>query len=100
MKKLLLVLLSTSMLLTGFTVTAETPVDKSSQAVAHASAPVNINLASEQELLTLKGIGKTKAQAIINYRNEKGRFTKVEDLLEVNGIGKKVIKANSDRLSV
>lgn len=50
---------------------------------------VNINTASEKELMTLNGIGETKAKAIIAYRS-KTRFKKVEDIMQVNGIGQKI----------
>lgn len=48
---------------------------------------VNINTASEAELEKVPGIGKTTARAIVEYRKSHGRFTKVEDLDNVKGIG-------------
>lgn len=50
------------------------------------SAMVNINTATKEELMTLSGIGETKAEAIISYR-EKTPFQKIEDLKNVSGIG-------------
>ena len=44
------------------------------------NGPVNINTASAEELSELKGVGKTKAEAIVAHRNEHGEFSKVEDL--------------------
>ena len=50
------------------------------------SEMVNINTASESELMTLPGIGQSKANAIITYRTENGKFTKIEDLMNIRGI--------------
>ena len=50
------------------------------------SGKVNINTASESELSTLTGVGKTKAKKIIEYRN-KTKFEKIEDIKNVSGIG-------------
>lgn len=48
---------------------------------------VNINKASQTELETLPGIGPSIALKIINYRNENGKFSNIEDLKKVSGIG-------------
>lgn len=48
---------------------------------------ININTATQTELETLPGIGPSIALKIINYRNENGKFTKIEDLKNVSGIG-------------
>lgn len=55
-------------------------------------AAVNINSASKEELMTLKGIGETTAEAIIEYRKE-NKFTKIEDIKNVKGIGDKKFEA-------
>ena len=47
---------------------------------------VNINTADAAELMTLPGIGKTRAAAIIEYRQQKGNFEKIEDIMNVKGI--------------
>lgn len=57
-----------------------------------APKQVNINTADEDMLCTLNGIGKTKAKAIIEYRNEHGNFSSVDELLNVNGIGEKTLE--------
>ena len=54
---------------------------------------VNINTATLEELQTIKGIGKKKAEAILQYRKEHGAFRSKEDLLQVKGIGKKALEA-------
>ncbi|HOC20924.1 MAG TPA: helix-hairpin-helix domain-containing protein [Anaerolineae bacterium] len=50
-------------------------------------AQVNLNTATLAELLTLPGIGETRAQAILAYRAEHGPFTRIEELQNVSGIG-------------
>ena len=52
-------------------------------------AAVNINTASQKELMTLNGIGESKAKAIIEYRT-KTRFKKIEDIMQVKGIGQAI----------
>lgn len=47
---------------------------------------VNINLASYAELMTLSGIGETKAKAIVSYREKNGSFSTIEELMKVSGI--------------
>lgn len=47
---------------------------------------VNINTASKEELMTLPGIGASKAESILSYRKEHGPFSSVEDLKKVEGI--------------
>ncbi|MDF3867036.1 ComEA family DNA-binding protein [Pseudomonas denitrificans (nom. rej.)] len=96
----------------GGVVQAATSTQPVSKPAAEASAPiakapvaqveaVNINTASVEELQkSLKGIGKVKAQAIIDYRTSSGPFTTVDQLLEVKGIGKGTLDKNRDRISL
>ncbi|MCM1260020.1 MAG: ComEA family DNA-binding protein [Prevotella sp.] len=48
---------------------------------------INLNSCTKAELLTLPGIGDSKANAILSYREKVGAFQQIEDLLKVNGIG-------------
>ncbi|HLR08270.1 MAG TPA: helix-hairpin-helix domain-containing protein [Bacillota bacterium] len=54
-------------------------------------AKMRINEATQEEIETLNGIGPSKAEAIIQYREEHGYFQTLEDLLEVSGIGEKTL---------
>ena len=50
------------------------------------SGKVNLNTATEAELMTLSGVGQSKAKAIIDYRTQNGPFGSVEDIMQVPGI--------------
>lgn len=52
---------------------------------------VNINSASSYELQTISGIGVSKSEAIVEYRQENGSFEQVEDLLKIDGISEKLL---------
>ncbi|WP_058369859.1 ComEA family DNA-binding protein, partial [Psychrobacter sp. ENNN9_III] len=67
---------------------------------ARDQSTVNINRASEGELVSLNGIGSSKAQAIILYRDMFGDFKTVDELMKVKGIGAKTIEKNRSRLRV
>ena len=61
---------------------------------------VNLNKSTFEQLITLKGVGHTRAQAIIVYRQEVGSFKSIDELMEVNGIGEKIVLQNKARLSI
>jgi competence protein ComEA len=65
------------------------PAAKSSAAKATASSPVNLNTATQAQLETLPGIGAKVAERILEHRQKNGNFKKVEDLMNVKGIGEK-----------
>ena len=61
---------------------------------------IDINIADSKVLSSLKGVGMKKAQAIIKYRDENGKFISIDDLLNVNGIGKKILALNKTKLTI
>ena len=61
--------------------------EKTAEEVNTKNVKVNINTATQTQLESLPGIGPSTAIKILEYRKEKGRFTKIEDLKEVSGIG-------------
>ena len=63
------------------------------------SSLVNINYASREELMTLSGIGESKADSIIEYRSNT-RFRKKEDIKSVNGIGDAIYNKIKDDITV
>ena len=56
---------------------------------ATATAPVNLNTATAEQLATIPGVGPKMAERIIDYRQKNGGFKKVEDLMNVSGVGEK-----------
>ncbi len=60
---------------------------------------ININTATLEELMTLPGIGKAYAERVVEYRQKNGPFKKVEDLLNVRGIGEKTFEKIRPRLT-
>ena len=68
--------------------------------VAWAAEQVDINTATAAQLEQVKGIGATKANAIVAYREENGPFASVDDLVKVPGIGEKSLEAMRSVLSV
>ena len=64
------------------------------------SGLVNINTATAEQLMTLKGIGEVKSQAIIDYRNKNGPFRNIDQLLFVKGIGEKTLDKIRDYITV
>ena len=69
--------------------TANTDSSPKSSVSEVVAQKVNLNHASAEQLVTLPGIGKKKAQAILNYRATEGNFMSIEDIQNVKGIGKK-----------
>ncbi|SCC56162.1 helix-hairpin-helix domain-containing protein [Bacillus mycoides] len=63
-------------------------------------AKIQINAASKEQLEKITGIGSRKAEIILKYREEHGPFQKIEDLLEIDGIGAKSLEKIKDQIII
>ena len=63
-------------------------------------ATMDLNAATVKELSALPGVGKKRAQAIVAYRAENGRFESVDEIKKIDGIGKKTFKKISELIVV
>ena len=94
---LLCALLTTLLLFNVNVISAESKV------ITHVKViqqDVNLNKSTIDDLVTLKGVGHKKAQAIIAYRQQIGEFKSVSELVNVKGIGEKILAENKDRLKI
>ena len=68
-------------------------------APAAIAGPVNVNTADAKTLAReLEGVGMSKAEAIVSYRQKNGPFRSADDLAKVKGIGRKTIEQNKSNL--
>ncbi len=67
---------------------------------ADVNGKVNINTAGKEELMTLTGIGEAKAQSILDYREEHGRFGSIEDLMLIEGIKEGVFNKIKEDITI
>lgn len=68
--------------------------------VGVAIGSVDINHASLEEMVQLKGIGKAKAQRIVNYINQNGCFKNIMEVANVKGIGEGILAKNKDMIKI
>ena len=74
--------------------------ENSTSSVPAEKAPVNINTAGAEELMTLTGIGAAKAEAIIEYREANGGFAAPEEIMNIDGIKEKTFLRIKDRITI
>ena len=91
MRALLVILAVVALAATGTAAEqkASAPAKAAAPAAATPASPVNLNTATQAQLETLPGIGAKAAQRILEYRQKNGNFKKLEDLMNVKGIGEK-----------
>ena len=64
-------------------------------------AAININTANANQIAdVMKGVGLSKAQAIVTYREQNGQFKSVDELSRVKGVGAKTVEKNRENLAV
>lgn len=75
--------------------TGEGPLDQPGQ-----TKKINLNTATKEELMTLKGIGEAKAEDIIRYRKEQGPFQTIEEVMNISGIKEAAFRKIKDDITV
>ncbi|MEJ5229459.1 MAG: ComEA family DNA-binding protein [Pseudothermotoga sp.] len=67
--------------------------------ITQKAEKINVNTATVEELMQLPGIGEVKASEIIKFRQQRGTFSKLDDLLQVPGIGPKTLENIRDMIT-
>ena len=73
---------------------------KDNDANKASTEKINLNTATEEQLQSLPGIGPSSAKNILEYRNKAGKFNRIEEIINVKGIGEKKFQKIKDRLTV
>lgn len=74
--------------------------EKQSQSAEQNSGKVNLNTATREELMTLRGIGQAKAEDILAYREQYGGFGRIEEIMKVPGIKEAAFQKIRDDITV
>lgn len=74
--------------------------ERKQEAERKAAGLVNLNTASKEELCTIPGIGESRAEAILAYRNAQGGFSSVEEIMQVDGIKEGLYAKIQDKIYV
>ena len=70
------------------------------ESLVNDDGKISINLGTMEELMSLNGIGESKAKSIIKYREENGEFKKLEDIMNVSGIGESAYSKIKDNIKL
>ena len=84
----------------AFREAGEVPETGNGGGAAGEDGKVNLNTADREELMTLSGIGETKADSILQYREEHGPFQSIEEIQQVDGIKDGTYQKIKDRITV
>ena len=76
------------------------PSAKPPAAAPAADRVINLNTATATDIATLPGIGPKTAELIVQYREKNGNFKKIEEVMNVRGVGEKTFLKLKDRLTV
>ena len=68
--------------------------------IAANNNKVNINKATLEQLLTISGIGESKAKSIIEYRTQNGEFKQLEDIMNLSGIGESLYEKIKNNITI
>ncbi len=105
--KTTVVALLTALFCFGSVRAAETQAEKTESAKPTATAPatpsaqiINLNTATAEQIATLPGIGPKTAGLIVEYRKKNGNFKKIEEIMNVRGIGEKSFLKLKNRITV
>lgn len=93
-------LLIAGLILIGSAHAKQEPVSKSEPIVQGSINKLNVNSASVEQLVKIKGLGPKKAKAIIQYIQQNGALVSLDELLEIRGIGQKLLGKLKTQLSL
>ena len=75
-------------------------IEELANATISGNGKVNINRASKEELMTLPGVGASRAESIIQYREEQGTFKSIEDIMHISGIKEALFEKIKELITV
>lgn len=75
-------------------------IEKTTNEETKKDGKISLNKATKEELMTIKGIGESKAESIIKYRKENGLFKSLEELKDISGIGNSIYDKIKDYLAL